>query len=273
MKRFLLSLLTLGLAAALAAFALTPVAVRQTRLWHNGRAVSGYREAAGRLTPGECDDLLAQARAHNQALDGDAQGDPSGEGGDYAALLNPAGDGTMAVLEIPKAGIILAVAHGGGSDGEARVAHVPQSPLPCAGAKGPCLLQATRERFYDPLAGLDRLMAGDCFFLRVLQETWTYQVTQVAVEAPDAMAGGNAGGAEECALVAAAGDGEARLVVRGRRVARQKVDPRDDSRLLPGGATELILAAPVATAGLVLLALIEGIRRAVQRHRRRRMKL
>ena len=266
MKRFLLSLLTLELAAALVAFALTPVAVRQTRLWQNARAVSGYREAAGRLSPQECDGLLAQARARNEA-------DPDSGADDYAALLNPAGDGTLAVLEIPKAGVVLAVAHGGGSGDAARVAHVPQSPLPCAGAKGPCLLQATRERFYDPLAGLDRLMAGDCFFLRVLQETWTYQVTQVAVEAPDAMAGGNAGGAEECALVAAAGDGEARLVVRGRRVARQKVDPRDDSRLLPGGATELILAAPIAAAGLVLLALIEGIRRAVQRHRRRRMKL
>ena len=267
MKRFLLSLLTLGLAAALVAFALTPVAVRQTRLWQNARAVSGYREAVGRLSPQECDGLLAQARARNEA-------DPDSGADDYAALLNPAGDGTLAVLEIPKAGVVLAVAHGGGSGDAARVAHVPQSPLPGTGANRPCLLQATRERFYDPLAGLDRLMAGDCFFLRVLQETWTYEVTQVAPETPQALAEGDAGGEDECLLIAAPdGDGEARLAVRGRRVPRQSANPTDDTRLLPGGATELILAAPIAVAGLALLCLIEGIRRAVQRHRRRRMKL
>ena len=270
MKRFLLSLLTLGLAAALLAFALMPVAIRQTRLWQNTRAVSNYQNAAGRLSPQDCDDLLARVQARNQA-------DPdSRESGDaYAALLNPAGDGTMAVLEIPKLGVVLAVAHGGGSDDAARVAHVPRSPLPGPDAKEPCLLQATRERFYDPLAGLDRLMAGDCFFLRVLQETWTYEVTQVARQTPEALVERESGGEDECALIAAAleGAGEARLVVRGRRVSRKSVNPTDDSRLLPGGATELILAAPIAVAGLVLLALIEGLRRAVQRHRRRRMKL
>ena len=266
MKRFLLSLLTLGLVVALVAFALLPVAVRQIRLWQSARAVSGYQDAASRLSPQDCDRLLARARAHNQAQDG---------GDDYAALLNPAGDGTMAVLEAPKLGIIQPVYHGDGSGDTARVEHVVQSRLPCVGADGPCLLRATRERFFDPFAGLDRLMAGDCFFLRVLRETWTYEVLQVSEETPEALAGTDPGDGDECVLIAAAPDsgGDARLVVRGRRVPRQSVNPTDDSRMLPGGASELILATPVAAAGLALLALIEGIRRAVQRHRRRHMKL
>ena len=64
-----------------------------------------------------------------------------------------------------------------------------------------------------------------------------------------------------------------RLVVRGRRVSRQSVNPADDSRPLPGGVPELILAAPVAAVGLILLSIIEWVRRMARRGMRRRMKL
>ena len=78
-------------------------------------------------------------------------------------------------------------------------------------------------------------------------------------------------GDEECALVAEANG--MRLVVRGRRVSRQSVNPADDSRPLPSGVPELILAAPVAAVGLILLSIIEWVRRMARRGMRRRMKL
>ena len=283
MKRFLLTLLTLALVAALIALALMPTATRQYRLSQNAKVTSGYQDAVRGLSLLDCDTLLAQAEAYNQALGSTGWVDPfspasgdSGDGEAYAALLNPAGNGVMAVLEVPKLGISQAVYHGGASDSPtARVSHVPRSQLPAKGAPGPCLLSATRERFYDPLAGLGRLMEGDCFFLHVLQETWTYEVFQVAVVAPEALAEFQATEDDECALVVATTEKgrEARLVARGRRVPRRSAKPVDDSRPLPNGVPELIFAAPVAAVGLALLAVVEWVRRSVRRHKRRRMKL
>ena len=279
MKRFLLTLLIVALVAALAALVLAPVAVRQTRLSENAKVVNGYRDAVNRLEPEDCDALLAQAQEYNRSLGGAGWTDPyaPGSGADggeaYAALLNPSGDGVMAVLEVPKLGMSMAIYHGGEADAStARVAHVPGSRLPSEGAGRPCLLRATRDRFFNPFAGLDRLIIGDCFFLRVMQQTQTYEVFQVARATPDELeAFQTAEGEEECALVADVGG--MRLVVRGRRVSRQSVKPADDSRPLPGGVPELILAAPVAAVGLILLAIVEWVRRMARRGMRRRMKL
>ncbi len=277
-----MTLLILVLVAALAVLVLAPVAIRQYRLSENAKVVNSYRDAANRLSPEDCDVLLVQAQEYNRSLDGAGWTDPyspdSGkDGGEaYAALLNPSGDGVMAVLKVPKLGMSMAVYHGGEpGTATARVEHVPQSRLPSGSAGRPCLLRAARERFFNPFAGLDRLIVGDCFFLRVLEEIQTYEVFQVATVTPEALEDfQSVEGDDECALVAGiAGDGGRRLVVRGRRVSRQSVMPADDSRPLPGGVPELIFAAPVAIVGLALLVIIEGLRRIARRRMRRRMKL
>ena len=277
MKRFLLTLLSITLAAALAVFFVIPAAVRQIRLRENALAASGYRAATDALSPSACDTMLSDAQRYNRALDSDPWAYPYSSaqadvGDSYESLLNPTGDGVMAVLEAPKLGVSLAVYHGGEVE-IARMAHAPGSRLPSGNAGGPCVLYATSERFFDPLAGLDRLMPGDCFFLRVLRDTATYEVFQVARLSPQALSQLETGeGDEECALVAQTGTGD-RLVVRGRRVPRQSVRPIDDSMVLPGGVPELMLAAPIAAAGLVLLTVVELFRRTIRRLRRRHMKL
>jgi len=278
MKRFLLTLLSIALTVALAVFFVIPAAVRQIRLRENARAASSYRAATDALSLSDYDTMRAQAQDYSLAQDIFPWTDPyepaqADIADSYEALLNPTGDGVMAVLEAPKLGISLAVYHGGGEAGVARLAHSPQSRLPSGSGSGPCVLYATAERFFKPLAGLDRLIPGDCFFLRVLQDTATYEIFQVATLSPQALSAlKSSEDDDECALVARTGDGD-RLVVRARRVPRQSVKPVDDSKALPGGVPELMLAAPVAAAGLALLAVVEFFRRAIRRLRRRRMKL
>lgn len=282
MKRFLLTLLSIALLAALAVYIVVPATVRQIRLRENAQAASAYRAAADGLSLLDCGTMLALAQDHNRALDSDPWTDPYAPGGtdpaqaddgdSYELLLNPAGDGVMAVLEAPKLGLSLAVHHGGEAEA-ARLAHARWSRLPSGGGYGPCVLYATAERFFKPLAGLDRLMPGDCLFLRVLQDTATYEIFQVATLSPEALSALETDeGNDECALVAQTGAGD-RLVVRARRVPRQSVRPVDDSMALPGGVPELMLATPIAVAGLALLAVVEFFRRAIRRLRRRRMKL
>lgn len=285
MKRFLLTLFIFALSAALAAFALAPVALRQYRLWENGKAVSQYREAAERLSLVECGAMLAQAQDYNEALNSAGQTDdgaplPAGtpEAGEkYTSLIDPSGNGVMAVLSLPKLGVSLAVYHGGEDGGEAaRVTHDPQSRLPSGKSGGPCVLRAARERFFDPFAGLNRLIIGDCFFLRVLRETWTYEVYQVAAASPQEPVGpAGEGNDDECVLVTeiSGAGGKQRLMVRGRRVSRMNVSPADDTRALPDWVSGLVFAAPAAAAGLILLMVTEALRRPLKRHMRRRMRL
>lgn len=277
MKRFLLTLLTL----ALAAYALTPVAFRQYRLWENGQAATGYREAAERLGLVECGAMLARAQDYNDALNSagkaeDGAGTPEA-GEDYASLMNPSGNGVMAVLSMPKLGVSLAVYHGGQDGGTAaRVTHDPQSCLPSGDSDGPCVLRAARERFFDPFAGLNRLIVGDCFSLRVLRETRTYEVYQVATASPgEPIEPAGEGNGDECVLVTeiSGAKGTQRLTVRGRRVSRVSVPPADDTRALPDWASGLVFAVPVAAAGLILLMVTEALRRPLKRRMRRRMRL
>lgn len=283
MKRFLLTLLILVLVAALGALVLAPVALRQYRLQESAKVVLNYRAAADRLSPSDCGTLLAQAREYNEALNDDVWTDPyvpapaagAEENEQYRSLLNPAGDGVMAVLDLPKQGVSLPVYHGGEAGSPvARVMHAPQTRLPSGKAKGPCVLYAPRERFFDPFSGLNRLIDGDCFFLRVLQDTQTYEVFQVAVTLPQNLDQFQSQGDEdECVLVAELPAGGQMFVARGRRVPRKSASPRDDSRALPDWASGLILATPVMAAGLVLLAVTEGLRRPLKRRMRRRMRL
>ena len=276
-----MTLLSIALLAALAVFIVVPAAVRQIRLRENAQAASGYRAAADGLSLLDCGSMLAQAQDYNRALDSDPWADPyapgenapaqADDGDSYELLLNPAGDGVMAVLEVPKLGLSLAVHHSGEAK-VARLAHARWSRLPSGGGYGPCVLYATAERFFKPLASLDRLIPGDCLFLRVLQDTATYEIFQVATLSPQALSELETGEDDECALVVQTEAGD-RLVVRARRVPRQSVRPVDDSKALPGGVPELMLAAPIAVAGLALLAFVEFFRRAIRRLRRRRMKL
>lgn len=284
MKRFLSKLLAFALVAGLAALALVPVIVGQYRLWQDGKAVRAYLDAARGLTLLDCGTLLAQARDYDAARGGIrwadpfAQGDAPAADGLYAAALNPFGDGVMCVLEVPKLGLLAPVGHGqSGVDGS-RVAHLPGSSLPLGDPDGQCALVAARGGWLSgPFAALDRLMPGDCFYLYTLQDTLVYEVSQVTEVAPEALAEPPAmeDGDSQCVLMTTApyGSDARRLMVIGRRASRRDVMPAEDTRPVPGWATRLILALPVAVVGLLVLAIVEGLRRAARRRMRRRMRL
>ena len=81
--------------------------------------------------------------------------------------------------------------------------------------------------------------------------------------------------ADECLLMTTTPYREdtQRLLVRATRVSRRATPLADDSRALPEWESRLIFAAPVAAAGLLLLALLDRLARALRRRRIKRMKL
>ena len=283
MKHLFLKLLAALMALALAALglALLPASRRQAQLRRDARAIDAYRRAVEAMDPLESGTLLAQARQYNAALgevrlaDAFAPGAADAADADYGQLLDPCGNGVLAELEIPKLGASLPVYHGVSADTlQTGVGHLPGTGLPVSGDGAACVLAAEGGTKAARLfSGLDRLLPGDCFYIRVLRETLAFQVERVtALEAGDLPA--QALEADACALMTRApGGGAQRLLVLGRRVSRGAVPLRDDTRLVPDWTARLLFAVPALLAGLLLLGAAESIRRAAARRKLKRMKL
>lgn len=286
MKRFLLGLLALAVIAGVVVLAVMPTVGSQYRLWRDADAVSNYRQAVDALDTLACGTRLAQARRYNAGLTEIALWDAfaqAGEAGDGEAAredpdaepLDAAGSGVIAVLEIPKLGATLPVYRELSANVLARgAAHLAGTSLPVGGEGTHAVLAGQGDgRFSGLLDGLDRLIPGDVFYVQALQDTLVYEVTEAQTLAPEALEPlAVEAGADLCTLMTAPSEGE-RLLVQARRIGRRETPLEDDTQALPGWAARLIFAAPVALAGLIALALIEGMRRAVTRRRLKRMKL
>lgn len=282
MKRLLLGLLAFALVAAVLIFVVAPQAGNQYRLWRDASAVRAYRDAVSALDTLDCGTRLGQADDYNRGLREIALRDVFSQtpdaGNEAAEPLDVSGSGVIAVLEIPKLGTTLPVYRGLSKAALARGAvHLEGTSLPVGGEGTHCVLVgqggAKLQSWFD---GLDRLMPGDCFYIQALQDTLVYQVEQVQFVAPEALEPLPVDAESDlCTLITARErDGEdRRLLVRARRIGRRDALLEDDTQLLPGWAARLLFAAPVALAGLILLALIERLRRALARWRLRRMKL
>ncbi len=282
MKRILLGLLAFVVVAGALVFALAPAAAKQYRLWRDAKAVEDYRNAVDALDTLECGTLLTRARDYNAGLrradlwdafsEADADGDAESE------VLDMDGLGVIAVLEIPKLGVTMPVCRGLSQAAlERGVVHLSGTSLPVGGEGTHCVLAGQGGgKFPDPLNGLNRLIDGDCFTVETLQDTLTYEVQSLEAVEPEALKPEAIDPeADECTLMTAISEeGEPkRLLVRARRVGRRSVPLDDDTQLLPGWAASMIFAAPVVLAGLVLLALVEWLRRASKRRKLKHMRL
>ena len=286
MKRFLLGLLVFVIVAGAAALLLVPTVGSQYRLWREADAVQAYRSTVSRLDTLDCGTLLAQARSANGELKGIALQDPWSEGdaprsNPGAQALDVADNGVIAVLAVSyslyliKRGATVPVLRTfDAASLEKGAVHLPVTSLPVGGESTHCVLAGQGDgRFLDPVNGLDRLIPGDCFYVEALQDTLIYEVSESLILAPselDALTLDRK--ADQCTLIAAPSEDE-RLVVRAMRIGRRQTPLEDDTQVLPGWAARLIFAAPLALAGLIVLALIEGLRRAATRRRRNRMQL
>ena len=267
----LLVIVVLGAAAAL----LYPTVSDQYSQYLNARRIYSYNRTAETIAPEDNRGMLEAARAYNATLSAIAPEDAfSGQDAEtseaYARLLDPAGDGIMGVVEIPKIGVRLPIYHGTGDYGLQRgLGHMEGTSLPVGGEGTHCGLAGHRGLpSARLLTDLDQMVTGDLFYVSVLGELLVYQVDQVAVVLPhelDYMA--IAPGEDYCTLVTCTpyGINSHRLLVRGTRVALESLSDllATDDRVenLPMWRTALVCAAPVALLGLLLMLVIRPKRR------------
>lgn len=230
-------------------------------LWNShvqSRVVVSYAETVEQMPAERKEFLLNRARRYNAELveDSDRWQPSEADLAEYEDELDVTGDGVMAYVEIPKIDVNLPVYHG---TSEAvltvGIGHIEGSSLPVGGPGTHAVISGHRglpsaRLFTD----IDRLSAGDRFYLHVLDQTLAYEVDQVlTVEPGDFSALEIDEGSDLCTLVTCTpyGINTHRLLVRGHRVELEEGEaaggaPAADNRAL------WLAAAMAALAGVAV---------------------
>lgn len=229
--------------------------------FHASQAVATYSEEVRNLNADQYDRLIGEAREYNAALPGRykafflSESDRS----TYNALLDVNGTGVMGYIEIPTIQISLPIYHGTEDEVlQIAVGHLDWSSLPVGGEGTHCVLSGHRGLPSAKLfTNLDKLVAGDKFVIRVLDEVMTYEVDQILIVEPnDLSALAIEKGKDLCTLVTCTpyGVNSHRLLVRGHRVENESEEIRVTSDAME--IDPLIVAPAVALPMLLALLFI-----------------
>ena len=229
--------------------------------FHASQAVATYSEEVRNLNADKYDRLIGEAREYNAALPGRykafflSESDRS----TYNALLDVNGTGVMGYIEIPTIQISLPIYHGTEDEVlQIAVGHLDWSSLPVGGEGTHCVLSGHRGLPSAKLfTNLDKLVAGDKFVIRVLDEVMTYEVVQILIVEPnDLSALAIEKGKDLCTLVTCTpyGVNSHRLLVRGHRVENESEEIRVTSDAME--IDPLIVAPAVALPMLLALLFI-----------------
>ncbi len=228
--------------------------------WVNKRnqsyAMRGYEETVSALSDEEYQAILDRALAFNQNILNreDLYVVSEEETREYEENLNLDGDGIMGSIDIPSIDVSIPIYHGV-SEGTLMnsVGHLPWSALPVGGESTHCVLSGhtglpSARLFTD----LIKLVEGDTFMLRILNETYTYQVDQILVVLPEETDSLTiTEGEDYCTLVTCTpyGVNSHRLLVRGTRIENQYEKIIVDNQAY---ITDMISRLPVAILPAVL---------------------
>lgn len=154
-----------------------------------------YASSSSDLRSDELDEAWEDARIYNEQLAGDPVHDPFVPGSGYALpsnyedVLDPSGDGCMAVLEIPKIGVLIPVYHGTSEEVLRKGAgHMEQTAFPIGDEGGRPVITGHRGLPEAELfSRLDELDFGDTFRLGVLDADLWYEVVEIEVIEPNQM--------------------------------------------------------------------------------------
>lgn len=229
---------------------------------HASAAVASYSEQVQNLNEAQYDEMLRKAREYNRALLSrensyllsDAQRR------EYESLLDVGGTGIMGYIEIPNIDVSLPIYHGTAESVlQIAVGHLDWTSLPVGGISTHCVLSGHRGLPSAKLfTNLDKLVEGDTFVIRVLDEVMTYEVTQILIVEPDDTdALQIVEGEDLCTLVTCTpyGINSHRLLVCGRRT--ENAPEAKTIRVVSDAVRiEPLIVAPAVALPILLLLLV-----------------
>ena len=177
----------------------------------------------------------------------------------YHDVLDISGSGIMGYVEIPSLNCSLPIYHGT-DDAVLQIAigHLEWTSLPVGGESTHCVISGHRglpsaKLFTD----LDKLVIGDIFMLRVLDEILTYEVDQILIVEPNVTDPLQiTEGEDYCTMVTCTpyGVNSHRLLVRGHRTENM-VEAKIVRVTANAIQIEPLLVAPIAAIPLLLILL------------------
>lgn len=240
---------------------------------HQSQAVASYVEEVAHIDTNQYEALWNEAWDYNASLVGRTNHFvlPDEQKAEYESILDIGGLGIMGYIEIPIIGVTLPIYHGT-DDAVLQIAvgHLEWTSLPVGGESSHCVVSGHRglpsaRLFTD----LDRLVVGDTFMFRVLDEILTYEVDQILIVEPhetDELLIQE--GKDLCTLVTCTpyGINSHRLLVRGHRVENQE-EAKTVRITSDAIQIEPTIVAPIVAIPMLLILLI-GLMRPKNRRRR-----
>lgn len=230
--------------------------------FHSSQAITNYSEIVANIDDDKYAEIWNAAWNYNQTLVGSGNAfEVTGEQRlSYEQLLDVGGNGIMGYIEIPMIDVSLPIYHGTDESVlQIAVGHLEWSSLPVGGESTHCVISGHRGLPSAKLfTNLDKLVLGDIFILRTLDEILTYEVDQVLIVEPhevDALR--VVAGKDLCTLVTCTpyGINTHRMLVRGHRV--ENLEDAKQIRVT-ADATQIdpVIVAPLVVAPMLLVLLI-----------------
>lgn len=226
------------------------------------KVIVDYTKQIENLDTEKYDRIISEAVAYNESLLG--RRNPyllsDEQKKEYYELLDITGIGIMGYIEIPTISVTIPIYHGT-SEAVLQIAvgHLDWTSLPVGGESTHCVLSGHRglpsaKLFTD----LDKLVVGDVFVLRVLDEVLTYEVDQILIVEPDETDELLIEeGKDYCTLVTCTpyGINTHRILLRGHRI--ENVEEAKIIKVTSEAAQiEPLIVAPIVAAPILLVLFI-----------------
>ena len=242
---------------------------------HQSRAVASYVEQVANIEEEQYAHLWDAAWTYNQSLVNRPNTYKLNETqkAAYDQILDIGGLGIMGYIEIPSIGVTLPIYHGTDEAVlQVAVGHLEWTSLPVGGESSHCVVSGHRglpsaRLFTD----LDKLVIGDVFIFRVLDEVLSYEVDQILIVEPHETDSLHIQPHEDlCTLVTCTpyGVNSHRLLVRGHRVENREeartVHVTADAMQIEPTIVAPILAIPMLLVLLIILLVDPSNRRSAK---------
>lgn len=240
---------------------------------NSSRAISQYDQAVQSLDEDAYAQMLADAHAYNRQLAvlSGVQVDDSSTGvpvdaeslrAAYDGLLNLNGDGMMGYLSIPRLDVSMPIYHTVEEPVlQVGAGHMPETSLPVSAPAVHSVLSGHRGLPSAKLfTELDRMEKGDHFFIRILGETFAYQVDSIETVLPHETESLQIRAGEDlCTLVTCTpyGINSHRLLVHAHGIPY--VESMEQEAKVEGNPINLSLPHVMLIIALVVVAIALGV--------------
>lgn len=249
---------------------------------NGSKVVSNYDAESVRLSNAEKEKMLEDARAYNKEMlsnidliDPFSQGETNIDER-YKSLLNMDGSGMMGYIRIPKIKVEIPIYHGTSESVlQAGVGHFWGTSLPVGGESTHTVLTGHRGLPTKTLfTNMDKLVKGDVFYIKVLDETLAYKVDQILTVLPEeTKALSIVPGQDYATLVTCTpyAINTHRLLVRGHRIPYEeavKIEKNTSTGIELSFTTKVL----IVTLGIIFIGLVIAMLYSLYDKRRRKKK-